>query len=422
MTTRRSDYRVMVFETDGGGHRLTYVRHAVRALEALDGVTPVIALGRGARENDAFEHQAGELVKHHGVIEVEYARRGGPLRTAIARRNELLRTIARADIDHVLLPSGDGIAQFLALPGSGAARRVPVEAVLHRAPFAYTGEARTRGATLNLAALARAPIDRAHFVDVLGLEWLIERNHPLATRSVALGDPVDPAPSIDKHTARAAFGLKNARRLLVSTGVQDRRKGVNLLGEAWAHTRRQGALQPGDKLLLAGRVGEGIAPVIEQARADTDLAPDLHVIGRYISNEELDNAFAAADVVVTAHPSHVGLSNVTLRAFSARRPVISSDYGWLGRIVPGFGLGWSCPVRDTEAFARTLAAGLDGAATWTPPPQALRLEQFHSLENFNLGLTALVRERLGLGGEPPLSWADVASSASPLPAPQPIGA
>lgn len=394
-----------MFEPDAGGHRLTYLRQLLPALDGLGEVTVVV--GEGAIGTEAFRVQLGELRETHRFESVTFDKSGGLLGKARGRLDALRAAMELCDPEHVFIPSGDGLAQLLGAPGS--VRRlapragVQIEVGMHRGSFAYPARSLRRRVMRRAAlhALSRAPVRRAQFVDVLAYEWLRDRGHPLAARASVLADPVDPVEPMEKSEARRVLGAPEGGRVIGTSGHLDERKGVDLLLRAF----RGAGLGPEDRLLLAGRASPGIrellagefAPMVESGR--------IIAITRYLSDEELSATLAACDVVCTCHPAHVGLSNICLRAAAAGRPVLSGDYGWFERVVGGFGLGWTCRVSDERRFSGAIGRALDESSGYELGERGRALLRFHSQANARRTFVASLRERLGLEPDPELiTW------------------
>ncbi|MEZ6242641.1 MAG: glycosyltransferase family 4 protein [Phycisphaerales bacterium] len=391
--------RILMFEPDAGGHRLTYLRQLLPALDGLGEVSVVV--GEQAIGGEAFRHQLGPLRDKYRFESVNFEPQGGLVGKARARLEALRVAIGATKPEHIFLPSGDGLAQLLGAPGFGGRGVIPsgveCEAGMHRGSFAYTmGSRRSRAQNrLGLWALARSPLARVQFVDVMAYEWLRDHGHALARRASVLADPVDPVEPVEQVEARRRLGIPEDGRLIGTSGHLDARKGVDLLVRAFGGAK----LASNDRLLLAGRPSPGITAALNGEFEPLVNSGRVIPLTRYLSDEELSLTLAACDVVCTAHPSHVGLSNICLRAAAAGRPVLSGDYGWFERVVGGFKLGWTCRVTDPGAFSGAIARSLDEAPSFTRGEQAGRLLEFHSQANSRRTFVSHLRARLGLGAD-----------------------
>ena len=103
-----------------------------------------------------------------------------------------------------------------------------------------------------------------------------------------------------------------------------------------------------------------------------------------------------------------------LQGIAAGRPVLVSDFGWMGVMVRRFGFGTTCEVHDPTAFAAAIRSALDHAATYQETEATRRLLEFHAPANFTESWLAGIRQKLGL---PPSatarSWETVVAALPP---------
>lgn len=402
--------RVLVYEPDHGGHRMTYLGQLLPPLVELADVT--LVLGKEAPASSEFEAQLGGVLDRIEIDAWVPPAPREPLASGKARAETFAQSMKRHRADHVYIPTADGMAQVMGWNRWRGSNPVPkgtqVEACMHRGGFAYPTaglKAKLRAEFLRRSIQA-APFDVVHFVDVLVTDWLADHPSALSGRSRLLADPVGDTRPMDTLGARRALGIEEGGRWIGCAGGMDERKGIDLLVRAFARAAAKGDIRDDDRLLLVGKVSQAVRPSVEDAKELVN-GGRIHLIDRYVSDGELLASLGSMDVVCTPYPSHIGLSNISLRSVAAHRPVLASTWGWLGEIVPRFGLGWTCDVRDDDAFARAIGDALDRSASYERPEVADRLIEFHSRENFGAMFTARLRERLGLGPDPALrawSW------------------
>jgi glycosyltransferase involved in cell wall biosynthesis len=180
----------------------------------------------------------------------------------------------------------------------------------------------------------------------------------------------------------------------------DARKGIDLLLQAFADA----ALPPGDRLLLVGRADPQIRSLLDGRFAPLVRDGRVIVFDKYVTDEELERALLASDLVATPYPRHIGSASIVIRAAAAGRPVLGSEFGWSGYVIPKFGLGTTCDVTDPRAIAGSLAAAMETAAAFRLPPAGERFVRFHGLDNFQAAWTFRLRQRLGLPPGDYRSW------------------
>ncbi|MCB1823771.1 MAG: hypothetical protein KDJ54_03990 [Candidatus Competibacteraceae bacterium] len=128
-------------------------------------------------------------------------------------------------------------------------------------------------------------------------------------------------------------------------------------------------------------------------------------IDRYLSENEFAAALGAANLVVTPYPDHLASASIVIAAAAAKRPVLGSDKGWIGRIVPFFDLGWTSLVSESRVFGEAIRMALDAAKDYCATEMTRRFVAFHTVQNMRLTWTQRIRERLGIAtGTMNCSW------------------
>lgn len=223
-----------------------------------------------------------------------------------------------------------------ALPAlrSRALRALP--AVFHfHGPWADESAAAGDGSPLRAAlrrALERAALHRAQEVVVLSVAFkrlLVERYglRPWHIHAWPAGVDLELFSPGDRLAARRRLGLAEsafvavcARRLVPRMGVED------LIG-AWEALR--GELPGGSTLLIAG---EG--PLRERLRERAGANGNVRVLGR-VSEQELIDAYRAADVAVVPSRAFEGFGLVVLEAAACGTPSVVTEVGGLPEAVAG---------------------------------------------------------------------------------------
>ena len=144
-----------------------------------------------------------------------------------------------------------------------------------------------------------------------------------------------------------------------------------------------GRLSPGCPLFASG-----IRALLRSGRI---IAPD-----GYMSDEDFSLTMFAADLICTPYPRHIGSASIVIRAAAAERPVLGSDFGWIGYVVPRFGLGRICNVTDPAVFAAALRDSLADAHLFRLTESGRRFVAFHSPDNYRATWTLRLRRQWGL--------------------------
>jgi glycosyltransferase involved in cell wall biosynthesis len=392
--------RVLVFEPDHNGHHFSYLSLILPAVAAL-APRPVLVISKGAPETEPYRLLIRPLA---GAVELDAAcaaPAGSAWEIAQRRAVDLLSAIERHRPDHVVVPYADGLGQVLALRGLSGRRvfrqGVSSEALFMRGAFAYpsAGVKRRLAQSVNRVLMERSPFGCRHHLDPL----VYERLRP--GRWDLMPDPAEQPEPATTTSARRRLGIEERGRVIGCAGVIGAHKGVPLLLRAF----ERATLAPDDRLLLVGPHDPGVRSLLEGQYRALVRAGRIFSINRFVEPEVLGSSFLAMDVVCAPYPDHIGSSSIVIRAAAAGRPVLGSDFGWVGRTVARFELGWRCDVNDPERFADTIRSSLERAAAWRPGPAAERFVRFHSPENFARAWCVCLRRRLGLPPEPgALSW------------------
>jgi glycosyltransferase involved in cell wall biosynthesis len=391
---------VLVFEPDPAGHHFPFLALMLPAVSALASET-ILMTGANAPATESYRYLIKPL---EGRITVEPsmpATSDRPSELSRARAAHILASIQRHRADHLIVMYADGIAQALTLRRwSGRPslpRGITSEGLFFRGSFAYpiSGLKRRLATTAAGLLLRAAPFTHMHHLDPLVYERL------RSPRWSLMPDPVERPDAIPVQEARRRLGIPQDGRVLGCVGTIDRRKGVDLLLEAFARA----ALAPTDRLLLLGVQDEAVRAALTGPHAPLVRAGRIIAMDRFVSPEEFASGVLAMDLVCTPYPAHIGSASIVIRAAAAGRPVLGSTFGWVGRTIPMFALGRTCQVTDIPSFADNIRSSLDEAQGWKPNAAAERFVRFHSPENFARAWCVGLRRRLGLPPEPgALTW------------------
>lgn len=415
---------VVIFEPCPRGHRFTYVKRIVTALEPLP-VKITLATSPGASACETFPEQLAPLASRFEMIE-RYPEADPTGKYSYGWKTAALLARAASDLkpDHIIAPSGDGVLEMLGLQRlallAPALARTELEAMLMTASWVYQKRNTVRrwARRRAWAALIGATWLRTlHIIDPVLLPSFRALTPGIASRTVLSPDPVDAIPDVAKVEARKRLGIEESGRLISCVGRLDERKGVDILIRAFLAA----SLSNDDRLLLVGTHMPEIKAILEGEAAPLVRAGRIISRDGYVTDEQLVLSIAAADLVGVTYRRHLGSASIVIRAAAQGRPILSSDLGWPGQTCRRFALGTACPVRDPEAVTRALREALESSAGFTPHPAARRFVQFHSVENAQAFWAQRLRQRLGIPASvPPLTWDWVLETALPLPDGEPL--
>ena len=155
---------------------------------------------------------------------------------------------------------------------------------------------------------------------------------------------------IERSEACARLGLDPTTRYALFFGLIRDYKGLDLLLDAWARLRKEGAADD-CKLIVAGEFYTSKEPYLRQIeRLGLSNAVILHDF--FVPDDEVRNYFSAADFVVQPYKTATQ-SGVTQIAYQFCLPMIVTDVGGLAEIVPDGRVGYVCPP-TAEGVARAI--------------------------------------------------------------------
>lgn len=386
---------VLIYEPTHSGHRFNYIRLIIPELVKLN-VNITIAITSEAKASDEFKVHLENLSNHFSVYEIRPKNdEAHPLQKVSHDVWQLQRLIRERKPDHVYVPSGDGKAQLLGLLNKLGILRLPpdlvMEAILFKGSGAYRGAHLLRRIYdhVLLATLKISPFSTLHYIDPIAFEWNAKHDVRLAAKGALLGDPVEPMLAIPTTEARMQLGIPVEGLYIGTVGALKPRKGINLLIEAFLSAK----LEFVTHLLLAGKQYPGVSNLVD-AYAQGPGADRIVTINRYLSNKEFNLALCAMDVVCVPYPRHKGSSGIILSAAQLGKPVLATEYGWIGKTTSHFKLGRTIPVQNQEVFAEAIRQSLLNAQDFKPSQAWIEYSQQITASAFTKSLTALLRQRL----------------------------
>lgn len=155
--------------------------------------------------------------------------------------------------------------------------------------------------------------------------------------------------ALPKVEARRILGLDATDRILLFFGFVRKYKGLELMLDALADKRLEDA---GVKLMIAGEFYDDKARYLQKI-ADLGISDRVLLHDHFIPSSEIAHYFCAADMVTQTYLSATQ-SGVTQIAYHFGRPMLVTDVGGLGEIVPHEKVGYVVPV-DAEAIATAVS-------------------------------------------------------------------
>ena len=230
-------------------------------------------------------------------------------------------------------------------------------------------------------AVRTMPFDVVHYIDPVAFDWVLSKVGGKAGRKARfIADPIEPLSLPTRSKARAMLRLPEHKKLIMSIGMQDHRKGADYLIGACARW------QPAEpaSIVLAGKLSAQIRHLVTNEYRHLVDDGRLIVLDQYLSKEDFYACFAAGDLIAAAYRPQPHPSHIVLHAATAGKMVLAANSGWLAYMVPKFSLGRLCDVQDPELLAETFDPALHEAEGYKLSAAAKRLVKFHRSENFVL--------------------------------------
>jgi len=283
------------------------------------------------------------------------------------------------DYDLVLLPCLDayffplGLLLYLTCSDSHA----PIEGILfYCGQYAYEGIRQTPGVRLK-ASLARKIIKsggyrRLVFIDELQYAFASALGETARTTCELSPDPVEHRVAEPREPIRRKYGIPQRARVLGMFGSIRPFKGVDLLIKAFA------AYGPKNDecLLLMGKHSQEVVALL----ASQGGHPNIISVDAFVSDDDMMSAVSAVDVIAATYKRHVTSSSMVIHAAAAGKPVLASDYGWIGHTVRKHDLGRVCDVPNAESLLEGIRWAFNNPTF--DPQKAKAFAERNSLEHF----------------------------------------
>ena len=183
-------------------------------------------------------------------------------------------------------------------------------------------------------------------------------------KAIYLPDPVElPSTPIKVETLaniREALGINPNRKIYLFFGAIAARKGIFQLLTAVENLDFN--VSSKITLLLVGEIvhlqeRKQIIQAIDHLRANSPV--QIIFQNEYVSDNELRNYLSISHAILALYQKHVGMSGILLHAAAAGKPVISSNYGLMGKMIEIHELGLAINTEDPKAIAKAIAETLN---------------------------------------------------------------
>jgi hypothetical protein len=397
--------RVLILEQRyDGGHYLNWVKFVVMSLADLASEI-VVGIPAAAKDSSQYKLALAPIQDRFRLYDLASDRPANRLKMIRWLAKITSRAIDDVRPDALYLPTGDGGVDAINLArllGQNVLRKLEhSEVLLMRRPAAYGISDQRVPAWVGNLSVRIGQWSRVLAIDPVVYAWLkSDCGSKIAARAVLAPDPVDSLAPIDRDEARRLSGLPQVGRIISSLGLQEPRKGVDLLLQAFL----KADLQSTDHLLLAGPVALEVHSALKTARESMSNPSRILVVDRYLSVHALHQFACASDLIAVPTRAVAQPSTIAIRSIPAQRPVITNNKGWFSYMVPKFQLGLMCDVENIEAFGALLPDALEWARNYQVSTAAKRLIEYQRPENFIATWRSGLAEKMGRSGGAMRTW------------------
>jgi glycosyltransferase involved in cell wall biosynthesis len=185
-----------------------------------------------------------------------------------------------------------------------------------------------------------------------GVDQLNKRFRPVFQ---LLNDPIEQSTSA--ITTSYKRNVAEGEKLLLSFGAIHPRKNLINIVKSLQYCEHYSVT-----LLITGKgKTEYIARLHEAASIyDNDSKIKIIIDNKFVSQEEMDRLFAAADGIVMVYQNFYGSSGVLGRAAKVRKPVLVSDHGLVSSLTKKYDMGYSVkgdPASIAEGIKKIIIQG-----------------------------------------------------------------
>ncbi|MBD2757549.1 glycosyltransferase [Spirosoma validum] len=333
--------KILLFDTIIDGHHADYLCHLVNYWLHTKPEGELIVVAQASFE--PMFHQLLESVPSVDTVrfvpisqqEIDDTHKGSLLGRPFREWNLHLAYSRKYKATHVLLMYFD-IFQL----GFWLGKKAPcaVSGIYFRPDFHYTTSSglKARLNVLRKKTTLRGVLRKSMLLNLFCLDHsavtLVREMNP-RVNVVPLPDPVKSyvITSAEREKLRDELQLDPNRRVFILFGHLDQRKGIEPFLEAINQLAPE--LQQKLCFLLVGAISPDYQAQIEQKISQA--SPNLQIVGVFkeVKGREIQVHFELADYVLTLYQRHVGMASVIIRAAVSDKPLVSSDYGYMGHLV-----------------------------------------------------------------------------------------
>lgn len=137
-------------------------------------------------------------------------------------------------------------------------------------------------------------------------------------------------------------------------GYLDNRKGISKILDAVEQLPTNSSKKI--RILLVGQLDKSLQTTLPDRLQYLSKTKSVKFITdfNYVTDQKIYSYFAMSDVALAVYQNHVGMSGILLTAAVMQKPVLSQDYGLMGKLVREGRLGMTVDSTNCEEIARAI--------------------------------------------------------------------
>lgn len=365
--------RILLFDTIIDGHHADYLTHLVTywldhpsadelVVVAQAAFEPVFdrlcAAQRGPASRGPARPDTRQTVRFVAIppARIDAVHGASSLRRSFAEWNLCRYYIREYQPTHTLLMYFD---LFQLAIGLGRRTSCMVSGIYFRPDFHY-GTPSGLKARLNalrkkltlLGMLRRGAVTNLFCLDHSAVAAL--RQISPGVNVLPLPDPVESysIPAAEISELRRTLQIELGRRVFLLFGSLDERKGIEPLLDAL--DQLPPARQADVCLLLVGSIKPDFRQRIDARIADVSADVQIVRVFEEVKGQAIQAYFDLCDYALALYQRHVGMASVVVRAAVSGKPLLASDYGYLGQVVQTNQLGVVADSTSPDAIRHLL--------------------------------------------------------------------
>lgn len=368
---------LMIFDLEFKGHHVNYIRHIVSDWHSSrqNDLLSIVVSPNFLKQHPAvvgFAHKSGGKIKFISIsdVEKEDLLKAGKATRIVQRLKEwslFCKYAKHVSADHCLVMYIDKLQLPIAL---GLRPPCQFSGIYFQPSFHYTyfqpkfSERELFVASYSLKSL---------FKELRDFVFLAQVNYNPQFKNLFVLDPYAVAPikkkfknfgclhlpdpveslSINSFPDKDKLLEKNKITFLIF-GYLDERKGISKFLDALEILPIEICAKI--RLLLVGELDASLKENIPNRLKAIAATKSITFLTdfKFVSEKQIQSYFDVSDVVLALYQNHLGMSGILLHAAMMKKPVLSQDYGLMGKLVREYDLGITVDSTDSVKIAEKI--------------------------------------------------------------------